>query len=768
MPHAARAPRLRGPAGRARRAARAYERGTLSARGHHRVLRVARTIADLAGARRASGSTHVLEAIALRNARPATRRRDARSSTPCDACLRRTHARRARSPGAHRARAAASRAARAASSRSADDDLIAALRARGDRERCTSRASAFDARRRAGALRATRPRARLLPRRRLSRAAARRERPARRCCTSPATPAALDALCGEPGEDARRSRSSARAGRRAGRRSRSRGRSAATSRGRRPGRQRDGARDRLGGPRRRARRRAGRRVAVLAGGADAAVPARASAGCYAADPQRRAARSPRCRPERAACAGRSPPATGSSPRSRRPSSSSRRSERSGSLITADIAADLGRAVAAVPGPVIGPRSAGTNALLHDGAAVVRDARDALDLMAQAPRPLLPRGAVGAAAGRDGPHPRRRVHPRRRSTTRLRRALDAVDGGADRPDRLARVIGGDVAVATIALTRLELAGFLAPRARRDLRPEGGRVSSLLLDSRGVTARRPVPVVLSIAGSDSGGGAGIQADLKAFAAAGVHGTTAITAITVQNTVAVSGVHPVPPDIVRAQIRAVAEDLGVDAVKIGMLGDVATIRAVAEALDALPGDPPVVHDPVMVAESGARLLPEDAGRGPAHAGAAAGDGRDPEPHGGAGAGRRRRARRRRARARRPRARAARGRRHRRPPRRGRRPALRRRRPCSSCPASAIPTAPRTGRAAPTRRRSRPGSRSATASRTPRRARGRPRPARCGTAFATSAPEPGPSMSSDCRGANSHERACVLAGHSPGAARK
>ncbi len=131
----------------------------------------------------------------------------------------------------------------------------------------------------------------------------------------------------------------------------------------------------------------------------------------------------------------------------------------------------------------------------------------------------------------------------------------------------------------------------------------------LDSRGVTAPRRVPVVLSIAGSDSGGGAGIQADLKAFAAAGVHGATAITAITVQNTVAVSAVHAVPPEIVGAQIRVVAEDLGVDAVKVGMLGDAATIEAVAAALDELPGDAPVVHDPVMVAESGARLLPEEA---------------------------------------------------------------------------------------------------------------------------------------------------------------
>ena len=122
-------------------------------------------------------------------------------------------------------------------------------------------------------------------------------------------------------------------------------------------------------------------------------------------------------------------------------------------------------------------------------------------------------------------------------------------------------------------------------------------------------RRVPVALSIAGSDSGGGAGIQADIKAFARAGVHGTTAITAITVQNTVSVSAVVTVAPEIIEAQVRAVAEDLGVDAVKIGMLGDVATIEAVAAALDALPTGTPVVHDPVMVAESGARLLAEDA---------------------------------------------------------------------------------------------------------------------------------------------------------------
>ncbi len=119
---------------------------------------------------------------------------------------------------------------------------------------------------------------------------------------------------------------------------------------------------------------------------------------------------------------------------------------------------------------------------------------------------------------------------------------------------------------------------------------------------------MPRVLSIAGSDSGGGAGIQADLKAFARCGVHGMTAITAITAQNTVEVAAVYPLPPEAIVAQVRAVADDIGVDAVKIGMLGTAKTIAAVDEALD-LVGGAPVVLDPVMVAESGARLLDEDA---------------------------------------------------------------------------------------------------------------------------------------------------------------
>jgi hydroxymethylpyrimidine/phosphomethylpyrimidine kinase len=115
---------------------------------------------------------------------------------------------------------------------------------------------------------------------------------------------------------------------------------------------------------------------------------------------------------------------------------------------------------------------------------------------------------------------------------------------------------------------------------------------------------IPVAITIAGSDSGGGAGIQADLKAFARSGVHGTSAITAITAQNTVGVTAIHQVPPEIVVAQVRAVAEDIGIDAVKIGMLGTAETIDAVVDALGYV-GEAPVVVDPVLVAESGAVLL-------------------------------------------------------------------------------------------------------------------------------------------------------------------
>ncbi len=125
------------------------------------------------------------------------------------------------------------------------------------------------------------------------------------------------------------------------------------------------------------------------------------------------------------------------------------------------------------------------------------------------------------------------------------------------------------------------------------------------------RGSTPCALTIAGSDSGGGAGIQADLKAFARCGVHGTCAITAITAQNTVGVSAIHPVPPEIVLAQVRAVLSDIRVGAVKVGMLGTVDVTLAVAQVLDELPAGTPVVVDPVMVAESGARLLQADAQR-------------------------------------------------------------------------------------------------------------------------------------------------------------
>jgi hydroxymethylpyrimidine/phosphomethylpyrimidine kinase len=115
-------------------------------------------------------------------------------------------------------------------------------------------------------------------------------------------------------------------------------------------------------------------------------------------------------------------------------------------------------------------------------------------------------------------------------------------------------------------------------------------------------------LTIAGSDSGGGAGIQADLKTFAAHGVYGTSAITALTAQNTRGVSGVHVVPAEFVTQQIEAVAGDIGCDAVKTGMLATSAIVEAVAATIEALDL-PNLVVDPVMVAKGGDRLLDQDA---------------------------------------------------------------------------------------------------------------------------------------------------------------
>jgi hydroxymethylpyrimidine/phosphomethylpyrimidine kinase len=116
------------------------------------------------------------------------------------------------------------------------------------------------------------------------------------------------------------------------------------------------------------------------------------------------------------------------------------------------------------------------------------------------------------------------------------------------------------------------------------------------------------VLVIAGSDSGGGAGVQADIKTVTALGGYAATAITAITVQNTLGVTGVHPIAVEVVEAQARAVLDDIGVDAIKTGMLGDVATVEAVARVLDGAVGALAVI-DPVMVAKGGAALLAPEA---------------------------------------------------------------------------------------------------------------------------------------------------------------
>src|SRR5215208_4651491 len=124
------------------------------------------------------------------------------------------------------------------------------------------------------------------------------------------------------------------------------------------------------------------------------------------------------------------------------------------------------------------------------------------------------------------------------------------------------------------------------------------------AKGVMA---VPRALTVATSDSGGGAGIQADLKAFAAAGCHGMSVLVALTAQSTVAVTDVHTLPPEFVRAQLDAVFDDIGVDAAKTGMLFSRELIAPVADYLAEHPV--PLVVDPVMVASSGAKLLLDDA---------------------------------------------------------------------------------------------------------------------------------------------------------------
>jgi hydroxymethylpyrimidine/phosphomethylpyrimidine kinase len=120
--------------------------------------------------------------------------------------------------------------------------------------------------------------------------------------------------------------------------------------------------------------------------------------------------------------------------------------------------------------------------------------------------------------------------------------------------------------------------------------------------------PVPRALTIAGSDSGGGAGIQADLKTFAALGVYGTSVLTAVTAQNTIEVTAIAEVPPEVVIAQIDTVLEDIGADAIKVGMLSSTPIIQNTADRLEAW-GIPHLVVDPVMISKSGAPLLQPDA---------------------------------------------------------------------------------------------------------------------------------------------------------------
>ena len=258
---------------------------------------------------------------------------------------------------------------------------------------------------------------------------------------------------------------------------------------------------------------------------------------------------------------------------------------SGSLITARQALDLGRELGAVPGPV-------TSRVVGGDQRPDRRRRGADPRRAGRSRPAA-RCRCRAASGAAAP----------RSSRSWRVVAEAVELGSAPATPWRRPLGSPASDVTVALARLELLGYVRGDAGRsllahDAEPRPRRLRrrrhSTLMDTW--PQRVAIPACLSIAGSDSGGGAGIQADLKAFARCGVHGMTAITALTAQNTVGVEMVTPVPPEMIVAQVRAVAGDIGVDAVKVGMLGDEPTIDAVVEALE-LVGDAPVVVDPVMV---------------------------------------------------------------------------------------------------------------------------------------------------------------------------
>jgi hydroxymethylpyrimidine/phosphomethylpyrimidine kinase len=157
------------------------------------------------------------------------------------------------------------------------------------------------------------------------------------------------------------------------------------------------------------------------------------------------------------------------------------------------------------------------------------------------------------------------------------------------------------------------GFARPEPERPSRrgkkegPPGGTMGSLALRANAGEGSSLTPRCLTIATSDSGGGAGIQADLKAFAAAGCHGMSALVALTAQNTVGVTAIHELPPEFVTAQLEAVFDDIGVDAAKTGMLFSRRLIETTADFLEQR--SVPLVVDPVMVASSGAQLLEDDA---------------------------------------------------------------------------------------------------------------------------------------------------------------
>ena len=304
---------------------------------------------------------------------------------------------------------------------------------------------------------------------------------------------------------------------------------------RRAGGLRHGARDRLRRPPRRARRAGGAApVAVLAGGAEIAYPARM--------------RHLHARLiEAGAVVSEMPPGFGGHrwcfpARNRIIAALStltivvEAATRSGSLITADLATDLGRTVAAVPGPVTSAarRPAPTSCCT----------------------PARPSSATPATCSTSCSAPTRRTlpdEPLPPLEPAQRRLLDQVERGHGTVAELARTME-EAQAASRTLSELELLGLV----RREF---GGGMCGAWTRERGrrgllpSSACRRIPAVLSIAGSDSGGGAGIQADLKAFARCGVHGMTAITALTAQNTTGVSGVHTTPPDFIVEQVRQVA---------------------------------------------------------------------------------------------------------------------------------------------------------------------------------------------------------------------